>query len=180
MKIQIARNWNCLCIFDSVSVSDRGNWNSGVIFMAFAGKSSCQKSTVASSSLFFSGNHLPLLARNSKKRKLKHWWYRKADFSQTFLPCYMNKQAYFLDAFPTIQLNWSWRFFEFWGGGILSLKICEFSRGSIEVKSFLEILLDFFPDLAWVLSFSGLEFFSECPKNKPAIKTQDNTRNQSV
>ena len=33
---------------------------------------------------------------------------------------------------------------------------------------FLDIWSEFFPDLAWVLSFSEFEFFSKCPKIRPA------------
>ena len=40
-------------------------------------------------------------------------------------------------------------------------------KSSCQFLSLLEILLEFFLDFAWVLSFFGLEFFSECPKNKP-------------
>ena len=47
---------------------------------------------------------------------------------------------------PPSELNWSWRFL-----------------------SFFRILLEFFLDFAWVLSFSELEFFSQCPKKSPGI-----------
>ena len=56
----------------------------------------------------------------------------------------MGKTLGFVKKIPPSELNWSWRFL-----------------------SFFRILLEFFLDFAWVLSFSELEFFSQCPKKSP-------------
>ena len=53
----------------------------------------------------------------------------------------MGKTLGFVKKIPPSELNWSWRFL-----------------------SFFRILLEFFLDFAWVLSFSELEFFHNVQK----------------
>ena len=58
---------------------------------------------------------------------------------------FFHKKIKFSFSLAPTQLNWSCRFLSFFG-----------------------ISLEFIKDFAWVLSFLELEFFSKCPKNKPA------------